>query len=121
MMSINRCVCVFSRLQRHISAQAIRVSGSAHVSAGSCRYVPNQASGSGVCTRGFSNSSSSPKPPDTSLFVPVSLKVDRSTDGGVGAELTQPLDKSKGTSTIKNDCSQMFSGVVFYSAFALRR
>lgn len=94
-MSINRCVCVFSRLQRHISAQAIRVSGSAHVSAGSCRYVPNQASGSGVCTRGFSNSSSSPKPPDTSLFVPVSLKVDRSTDGGVGAELTQPLDKNE--------------------------
>uniref|UniRef100_A0A669BDB5 ATP-dependent RNA helicase SUPV3L1, mitochondrial n=1 Tax=Oreochromis niloticus TaxID=8128 RepID=A0A669BDB5_ORENI len=36
---------------------------------------------------------SSPKPPDTSFFVPVSLKADTSADGGVGIELTQPLDK----------------------------
>uniref|UniRef100_A0A3B3Z9V6 ATP-dependent RNA helicase SUPV3L1, mitochondrial n=1 Tax=Periophthalmus magnuspinnatus TaxID=409849 RepID=A0A3B3Z9V6_9GOBI len=32
-------------------------------------------------------------PPDTSLFVPVTLKTDSSADVGVGAELTQPLDK----------------------------
>lgn len=42
-----------------------------------------------------SSNSSSAKPPDTSLFVPVSLKTDIPGDGGVGEELTQPLDKSE--------------------------
>lgn len=89
--SVNRCVCAFSRLQRHIS-QAARISGCAHVYTWS---APHLKTGSGTSTRTLSSGSSSPKPPDTSLFVPVSLKADSSTDGGVGAELTQPLDKGE--------------------------
>lgn len=46
-------------------------------------------------SRDASSNSSSPKPPDTSLFVPVSLKTDSTVDGTVGAELTQPLDKNE--------------------------
>ncbi|XP_077421024.1 ATP-dependent RNA helicase SUPV3L1, mitochondrial isoform X2 [Vanacampus margaritifer] len=41
------------------------------------------------------NSSSSSKPPDTSLFVPLTLKTDLSAEGSVGAELTQHLDKNE--------------------------
>lgn len=88
--SVNRCVCAFSRLQRHISSS--RISSWAHVCTGS---APHLWTGSGTSTRALSAGSSSPKPPDTSLFVPVSLKADSSKDGGVGAELTQPLDKSE--------------------------
>uniref|UniRef100_A0A669BDD0 ATP-dependent RNA helicase SUPV3L1, mitochondrial n=1 Tax=Oreochromis niloticus TaxID=8128 RepID=A0A669BDD0_ORENI len=51
--------------------------------------------GTVVWSRDVSSNSSSPKPPDTSLFVPVSLKADASADGGVGIELTQPLDKNE--------------------------
>lgn len=88
--SVNRCVCAFSRLQRHISAQA-RVSCCAHVFSGS---APHLWSGSGTATRSHSTRGSS-KPPDTSLFVPVSLKADANTDGSVGQELTQPLDRAE--------------------------
>uniref|UniRef100_A0A669BTH4 ATP-dependent RNA helicase SUPV3L1, mitochondrial n=1 Tax=Oreochromis niloticus TaxID=8128 RepID=A0A669BTH4_ORENI len=48
-----------------------------------------------VWKRDVLSNSSSPKPPDTSFFVPVSLKADTSADGGVGIELTQPLDKNE--------------------------
>lgn len=81
---VNRCVCALSRLQRHISCQT-RIAASA----------PHLWTGSGTSPRALSTGSSSPKPPDTSLFVPVTLKADSFTDGGVGAELTQPLDKSE--------------------------
>lgn len=90
--SVNRCVCAFSRLHRHISLQTSRISGCAHVYAGSAPHLRN---GFGFSTRNRSSGNSSPKPPDTSLFFPVSLKADSSTDGGVGVELTQPLDKGE--------------------------
>ncbi|TKS70012.1 ATP-dependent RNA helicase SUPV3L1, mitochondrial [Collichthys lucidus] len=95
-MSVSRCVSLFSRLQRHISAQPVRCTAlSCHVSPGSVfLHQPHQA-GAVVCSRKVSSNSSSPKPPDTSLFVPVSLKTDTAVDGSVGAELTQPLDKSE--------------------------
>lgn len=48
-----------------------------------------------LCSRYVSSSGSSQKPPDTSLFVPISLKTDCSVDGSVGLELTQPLHKSE--------------------------
>lgn len=63
--------------------------------AGSVLSISHQGNGPGISTRGLSSSSSSPKPPDTSLFVPITLKADGLTDGGVGAELTQPLDKNE--------------------------
>lgn len=87
--SVNRCVCAFSRLQRHISSQA-RLSGCAHVYTASASHL---WTGSGTSPR--SHSTRTPKPPDTSLFVPVAVKADSYTDGGVGVELTQPLNKSE--------------------------
>lgn len=89
--SVNRCVCAFSRLHRHISSPAARISACAHVYAGS---VPHLWASYGTSTRALSTGGSSPKQPNTSLFVPVTLNED-STDGGVGAELTQPLEKSE--------------------------
>lgn len=88
--SVNRCVCAISRLQRHVCSRAPRLS--AHVYAWS---APHMWTGPGASIRARSSKSSSPKEPDTSLFVPVSLKTDSSTDGGVGLELTQPLDKGE--------------------------
>nr|XP_046240535.1 ATP-dependent RNA helicase SUPV3L1, mitochondrial [Scatophagus argus] len=95
-MSVNRGLSLVSRLQRHISARTARISaGSCHVSSGSVFSHKQGQVGSGVCSRNVSSDSSSPKPPDTSLFVPVSLKSDRPADGSVGAELSQPLDKNE--------------------------
>ncbi|KAG8001480.1 ATP-dependent RNA helicase SUPV3L1 [Nibea albiflora] len=95
-MSVSRCVSLFSRLQRRISAQSVRCTAlSCHVSPGSVfLHQPHQAAAA-VCSRNASSNSSSPKPPDTSLFVPVSLKSEAPEGGSVGAELTQPLDKSE--------------------------
>ncbi|XP_070683949.1 ATP-dependent RNA helicase SUPV3L1, mitochondrial [Pempheris klunzingeri] len=94
-MSVNRCLYLFSRLHRHISTRTGRITaGSRHVSPGSGVLYEHQA-GSVVCSRNVSSNHSNSKPPDTSLFVPVALKIDSSLDGSVGAELTQALDKSE--------------------------
>lgn len=95
-MSVNRCIYLLSRLQSHISTRTARITaGSCHVSSGSGLSHKQLQAGSVVCSRNVSSNSSSPKPPDTSLFVPVSLKTDSVLDGTVGAELTQPLDRSE--------------------------
>ncbi|XP_042341781.1 ATP-dependent RNA helicase SUPV3L1, mitochondrial [Plectropomus leopardus] len=95
-MSVNRCLYLFSRLQRHISSRTARITaGGCPASSGSVLLNSQHEAGYVVCSRNVSSSSSPPKPPDTSLFVPVSLKTDSSADGSVGAELTQPLDKSE--------------------------
>ncbi|MED6273836.1 ATP-dependent RNA helicase supv3l1, mitochondrial [Characodon lateralis] len=95
-MSVNRTLYLFSRLQRHFNTRT------AHITAGSCRVLSGSRlllqhplPGSVVCCRVVSSNSSPPKTPDTSLFVPVSLKTDVPADGTVGAELTQPLDKNE--------------------------
>ncbi|KAK5873840.1 hypothetical protein PBY51_018843 [Eleginops maclovinus] len=90
-MSANRCLHLFSRLQRHIIPRAARC----HASSGSVLLHRQHQDGSVVCSRKVSSDSFSSKPPDTSLFVPVSLKADTSEDGGVGVELTQPLDRTE--------------------------
>nr|XP_057945003.1 ATP-dependent RNA helicase SUPV3L1, mitochondrial [Doryrhamphus excisus] len=93
MMSVNRCLYLFSRLRRHVTTRTAHITGSrCHVSAGNGLLLKVHPSGSVVSSR---SSSSSPKPPDTSLFIPITLKSDSSADGTVGAELTQPLDKSE--------------------------
>lgn len=95
-MSVNRCIHLFSRLQRHISARAVRISaGSCHVSPGCVSVHKWNNTASLSWSRHVSSNSSTPKPPDTSLFVPVSLKSDPLVDGSVGSELSQPLDKSE--------------------------
>uniref|UniRef100_H3D8F5 ATP-dependent RNA helicase SUPV3L1, mitochondrial n=2 Tax=Tetraodon nigroviridis TaxID=99883 RepID=H3D8F5_TETNG len=95
-MSANRCIRLFSRLQRHISARAARTSaGSCHASPGSVSVHKQHFTASLSWSRNASSNSSPPKPPDTSLFVPVSLKTDPPVDGSVGSELSQPLDKNE--------------------------
>ncbi|XP_028257580.1 ATP-dependent RNA helicase SUPV3L1, mitochondrial [Parambassis ranga] len=95
-MSVNRCVYLFSRLRRHINTRAPRISaGSCHALSGSDLLHRRHQTGSVVCIRSVSSNGSFPKPPDTSLFVPVSLKTSSTADGAVGLELTQPLDKSE--------------------------
>lgn len=99
-MSVNRCIHLFSRLQRHISAGAARASaGSCGASpgCGSARKQHDPARSPLGWSRNASSHSSPPKAPDTSLFVPVSLKPDSPVDGSVGSELSQPLDKSEWT------------------------
>lgn len=94
-MSVNRCTYLLSRLHHHISARTVRITtSSCHVFSDSGVLHKQHQAGSVVCSRNASSNSSSQKPPDTSLFVPVSLKPHSSLDGGVGAELTQPLDKN---------------------------
>uniref|UniRef100_A0A674EMG0 ATP-dependent RNA helicase SUPV3L1, mitochondrial n=1 Tax=Salmo trutta TaxID=8032 RepID=A0A674EMG0_SALTR len=71
-MSVNRCMLLFSRVQHRIYPW----------------------SGPVTSRRGvYSNSSS--RAPDTSLFVPLNVKSDVGGDWAVGAELTQPLDRSE--------------------------
>ncbi|KAF7669392.1 hypothetical protein LDENG_00192960 [Lucifuga dentata] len=100
-MSVNRCMYLFSRLQRQISTRTGRMSSGltedrvCHVSAGSSLLLKHSRAVSSVCSRSISSNSSSPNPPDTSLFIPVTLKTDSSEDGSVGMELTQPLEKSE--------------------------
>ncbi|XP_029354935.1 ATP-dependent RNA helicase SUPV3L1, mitochondrial [Echeneis naucrates] len=95
-MSVNRCVSLFSRVQRHINSQTPRITaGSFHASPGSCLSHKQRKAGLAVCIRNVSSNSSPPKTPDTSLFIPVTLKTDPAVDGTVGLELSQPLDKDE--------------------------
>ncbi|XP_028298859.1 ATP-dependent RNA helicase SUPV3L1, mitochondrial [Gouania willdenowi] len=86
-MSVNRCLSLLSRLHRCFPTGATRV----------CSGV---SPGATAFSRHVSSKSSPPKEPDTSLFVPLSLKNDSSADGSVGAELTQALEKSELLKTI---------------------
>ncbi|CAJ1048862.1 ATP-dependent RNA helicase SUPV3L1%2C mitochondrial [Xyrichtys novacula] len=96
-MSLNRSLCLFSRLHRHMNTRtaAFIFACRCHVSPEPALLQKKQQAGSVVYSRSVSSNSSSTKPPDTSLFVPVSLKTDNSADGSVGAELAQPLDKNE--------------------------
>ncbi|XP_051919392.1 ATP-dependent RNA helicase SUPV3L1, mitochondrial [Hippocampus zosterae] len=92
-MSINRCLLVFSRLRRHVNTRTAHLArSSCHAYLGSVSSHREHPMCAVVSSR---NSSSSSKPPDTSLFVPLTLKTDLSDEGSVGAELTQPLDKNE--------------------------
>uniref|UniRef100_A0A8C4ELK0 ATP-dependent RNA helicase SUPV3L1, mitochondrial n=1 Tax=Dicentrarchus labrax TaxID=13489 RepID=A0A8C4ELK0_DICLA len=87
---------VFSRYLRQAIPRTARITAAGcQASAGSSLLHRQHQAGSVVCSRNVSSNNSSPKPPDTSLFVPVSLKADSLVDGDVGAELTQPLDKNE--------------------------
>ncbi|CAL8353205.1 unnamed protein product [Merluccius merluccius] len=92
-MSVNRCMHVL-RLQRRMSALTLRSPGALPDS----RVCYGGTAGSPISlgfSRDVSSNSSPPTTPDTSLFVPLAFKSDCSVDGSVGAELTQPLDKSE--------------------------
>ncbi|XP_076012349.1 ATP-dependent RNA helicase SUPV3L1, mitochondrial [Genypterus blacodes] len=90
-MSVNRCMYLIPRLRRHFRTRTFKLS-SGVTDAHACHA---SAGPSVFCRRPLSSDGSSSKPPDTSLFVPVSLRVDVAEDWSVGAELTQPLDKAE--------------------------
>ncbi|XP_072236489.1 ATP-dependent RNA helicase SUPV3L1, mitochondrial [Leuresthes tenuis] len=95
-MSVNRCAHLLARLQRHINTRTTGITaGSCRVTSGSSLLLKQHQAGAVVICRDGSSNSSSPKPPDTALFVPVSLKTDALAEDSVGAELTQPLDKNE--------------------------
>uniref|UniRef100_A0A673FXC5 ATP-dependent RNA helicase SUPV3L1, mitochondrial n=1 Tax=Sinocyclocheilus rhinocerous TaxID=307959 RepID=A0A673FXC5_9TELE len=88
-MSVNRCVYLLSR--SHIR---YRVCASTAAVANNTTLHPTRRTFEKLSSR-HSNSNSSSRPLDTSLFVPLTVKSDEGGDGPVGEELTQPLDKSK--------------------------
>ncbi|XP_059926828.1 ATP-dependent RNA helicase SUPV3L1, mitochondrial [Gadus macrocephalus] len=96
-MSVNRCMHLF-RLRRRMSALTLSSTGAlpdSRVCYGSTLRSNQHSPNSLSCIRGISSNSSSSTTPDTSLFVPLAFKADGSVEGSVGAELTQPLDKSE--------------------------
>lgn len=94
-MSVNSCLTVFSRLLRHFNRRSTRIPacGFFHASPGLLQRHNEAASLD--CRRNVSSNSCPPKSPDTSLFVPVSVKTDFAADGSVGVELSQPLNKGQ--------------------------
>uniref|UniRef100_A0A8C7TNJ0 ATP-dependent RNA helicase SUPV3L1, mitochondrial n=1 Tax=Oncorhynchus mykiss TaxID=8022 RepID=A0A8C7TNJ0_ONCMY len=97
-MSVNRCMLLFSRVQPRICAISVRNKNTLVDSRcgnfGSTTLLKDPWSGPLTSRRGvYSNSSS--RSPDTSLFVPLNIKSDVDDGWAVGAELTQPLDKSE--------------------------
>jgi len=97
-MSVNRCVNIL-RLQRRVSALTVRSAGASPDSRLCCGSPAGPQHHSPAASLSFSRAasfkSSPPVTPDTSLFVPLAFKADSCDDGSVGAELTQPLDKSE--------------------------
>ncbi|KAM9412396.1 ATP-dependent RNA helicase SUPV3L1, mitochondrial-like isoform 1-T1 [Salvelinus alpinus] len=97
-MSVNRCMLLFSRVQHRICAISVRNKNALVDSPcgnfGSTTSLNDPWSGLLTSRRGvYSNSSS--RSPDTSLFVPLNIKSDVGDGWAVGAELTQPLDRSE--------------------------
>ncbi|XP_056134909.1 ATP-dependent RNA helicase SUPV3L1, mitochondrial [Lampris incognitus] len=99
-MSLNRSIYLFSRVQHRLSSLAPRGTGALPDSRvcpafGAAAALKHGSHSSTSSCRHVSSNSSSPGTPDTSLFVPLTLKFDGSVDGSVGVELTQTLDKNE--------------------------
>ncbi|KAM6943607.1 ATP-dependent RNA helicase SUPV3L1, mitochondrial [Xenentodon cancila] len=94
-MSVNRCLYLCSRFRRHVHGRTAAAAARSCRASDSAVSVKQQQTSSVLCRRHVSSKSSAPKPPDTSLFVPVALRAEVPADASVGAELTQPLDKNE--------------------------
>ncbi|MGH0127912.1 UNVERIFIED_CONTAM: hypothetical protein FKN15_032742 [Acipenser sinensis] len=96
-MSLKRCLFLLSRAPNRASCLrstvAVLGKGSAGASAVQ-RHCTGETGASGFISCRNASSSSTAKPPDTSLFVPLHVKATDNGEGSIGAELTQPLDKS---------------------------
>ncbi|KAL2083243.1 hypothetical protein ACEWY4_021016 [Coilia grayii] len=94
-MSLNRCMLALSRVtvQHRFTLRTVPATTGVHK-----WTIPVQSQENGLCgvfQRRSISSGSSPRPPDTSLFVPVSRKTEMAEDGSVGLELSQPLEKGE--------------------------
>ncbi|XP_051503556.1 ATP-dependent RNA helicase SUPV3L1, mitochondrial [Myxocyprinus asiaticus] len=94
-MSVNRCIYLLSRSHIRYLVCARTASSTAAVVNDASLHPPRKTRESFAPPRRHSSSNSSSRPLDTSLFVPLTIKSDEGGDGTVGAELTQPLDKSE--------------------------
>lgn len=97
-MSLKRCLFLLSRAPNRASCLrstvAVLGKGSAGASAVQ-RHCTGETGASGFISCRNASSSRAAKPPDTSLFVPLHVKATDNREGSIGAELTQPLDKSE--------------------------
>lgn len=95
-MSVNRCILALSRVHvKHgIRNVAVPLPTTTAHKLWTTRPAYLQDNGLYGCLQRRNASSNSPShPPDTSLFVPISIKSETAGDGSVGLELTEPLDK----------------------------
>ncbi|XP_076830873.1 ATP-dependent RNA helicase SUPV3L1, mitochondrial [Brachyhypopomus gauderio] len=95
-MSVNRCIYLVCRA--HIQRRACALTSSSSVAMmneHSGQLGTPRATGIRCPSRRLASSDNTSRPPDTSLFVPLAIKSDETGDGAIGAELTQPLDKSE--------------------------
>lgn len=92
-MSLNRCMLALSRVpvQHRLTLRVVPTTTCVQK-----LTVPVRSRENGFCGifqgRSVSSGNSS-RPPDTSLFVPVSPRTESAEVGAVGLELSQPLDK----------------------------
>lgn len=91
-MSVNRCIYLLSRCHIRYRVCASTSFSTATVANNTSLHPTKRTSEE--LSRRHSSSDSSSRPLDTSLFVPLTVKSDEAWDGAIGAELTQPLDKS---------------------------
>lgn len=93
-MSLPRCALLWARLpvgRRAGHRAAVRSALRAHVDP-----LPGALGRLSAVASASSSASGGSKAPNTSLFVPLTVKPQGpSADGDVGAELTRPLDKSE--------------------------
>lgn len=96
-MSVNRCILALSRVHVKHRIRNVAVPLPATTTAPklcTTRSVYLLENGFYGCSqRRNVSSDSSSRPPDTSLFVPISIKSEMVGDGSIGLELTEPLDK----------------------------
>ncbi|KAI5107833.1 ATP-dependent RNA helicase SUPV3L1, mitochondrial precursor, partial [Silurus meridionalis] len=94
-MSVQRCV--YSLTRAHLQRRAWRVTSNSAalcISTGHAGLHERSLLNFSIRQRSAS-SDSSMRPPDTSLFVPLAVKIDDAEDGAIGAELTRPLEKTE--------------------------
>lgn len=104
-MSVNRCILALSRVHVKHRIHNVTVPLPAITTAHklwTTRPVHLQKNGLYGCSqRRNASSNSSSHPPDTSLFVPISIKSETAGDGSIGLELSEPLDKGNVTFSYK--------------------
>ncbi|XP_048126516.1 ATP-dependent RNA helicase SUPV3L1, mitochondrial [Alosa alosa] len=96
-MSLNLCILALSRIPVKHRVRNVTAPLSATVHRLWTTH-PVYVQENGLCgdsQRRSVSSNSSSRPPDTSLFVPITVKGETVGDGSIGLELTQPLDKGE--------------------------
>ncbi|KAI7805418.1 ATP-dependent RNA helicase SUPV3L1, mitochondrial [Triplophysa rosa] len=94
-MSVNRCIYLLSRSNIRYRVYASTTSSTVVAVHNAFLHPTKTTCENFAQLRRHSSSNGSSRPLDTSLFVPLTIKSDEGGNGTVGAELTQPLNKSE--------------------------